>query len=126
VFGAGESPSRLRGFEKISAGTEPGERVHPEVLAIMQEIGIDLSHTKPQKLKEGVAKDVQLLITMRCGDKCPYAPGLRRDGWLLPYPKGQPTDYVRAIRNEVKCRVKELLITERLANPYKRSSIPLM
>jgi arsenate reductase (thioredoxin) len=101
--------------QAISAGTEPGERVHPEVLAVMQEIGIDLSHARPQRLTEELAKDAQLLITMGCGDKCPYVPGLRRDDWLLPDPQGQPTDYVRAIRDEVKRRVKELLITERLA-----------
>ena len=65
--------------EAISAGTEPGERVHPEVQAVMQEIGIDLSRVKPQKLTEELAKDAQLLITMGCGDKCPYVPGLRRD-----------------------------------------------
>jgi len=63
----------------LSAGTEPGERVHPEVLAVMQEVGIDLSHAKPQKLTEELAKDAQLLVTMGCGDKCPDVPGLRRD-----------------------------------------------
>jgi arsenate reductase (thioredoxin) len=63
----------------ISASTEPGERVHPEVMAVMKEIGIDLSHAKPQNLTEDLAKDVQLLITMGCGDKCPYVPGLCRD-----------------------------------------------
>jgi arsenate reductase len=101
--------------QAISAGTEPGERVHPEVLAVMQEIGIDLSHARPQRLTEELAKDAQLLITMGCGDKCPYVPGLRRDDWLLPDPQGQSTDYVRPIRDEVKRRVKELLITERVA-----------
>ena len=74
----------------VSAGTEPGVRVHPEVLAVMQEVGIDLSHAKPQKLTEELAKDAQLLITMGCGDKCPYVPGLRRDDWPLQDPKGLP------------------------------------
>jgi hypothetical protein len=58
-------------------------RVHPEVLTIMQEVGIDLSHAKPQKLTQELANDASLLITMGCGDKCPYVPGLRRDDWPL-------------------------------------------
>jgi arsenate reductase len=98
----------------ISAGTEPGDRVHPEVLAVMQEIGIDLSYAKPQKLTEELAKDAQLLITMGCGDKCPYVPGLRRDDWPLRDPKGLASDEVRTIRNEVKARVESLIATEAL------------
>jgi arsenate reductase (thioredoxin) len=70
--------------EAVSAGTEPGEQVHPEVQAVMQEIGIDLSRAKPQKLTEEIAEHAQLLITMGCGDKCPYVPGLRRDDWPFP------------------------------------------
>ena len=97
--------------QAISAGTEPGERVHPEVLTIMQEIGIDLSHAKPQKLTEELARDAQLLITMGCGDKCPYVPGLRRDDWPLRDPKGLPTEEVRAIRDDIKSRVQDLLRT---------------
>jgi arsenate reductase len=93
----------------ISAGTEPGERVHPEVMAVMQEVGIDLSHAKPQKLTEELAKDAQLLVTMGCGDKCPYVPGLRRDDWPLRDPKGLPTEEVRAIRDDIKIRVQSLL-----------------
>jgi protein-tyrosine-phosphatase len=93
----------------ISAGTEPGVRVHPEVQAVMQEIGIDLSHAKPQKLTEELAKDAQLLITMGCGDKCPYVPGLRRDDWPLQDPKGLPIQEVRAIRDEIRQRVKLLI-----------------
>lgn len=96
----------------ISAGTGPGERVHPEVLATMQEIGIDLSHAKPQRLTEELAKDAQLLITMGCGDKCPYVPGLRRDDWLLRDPKGLPREEVREIRDEVKRRTQELIDRE--------------
>ena len=100
--------------EAVSAGTEPGLRVHPEVLAVMQEIGIDLSNAKPQKLTEELAQDAQLLITMGCGDKCPYVPGLRRDDWPLRDPKGQPMEEVRAIRDEIKGRVKLLLDQENL------------
>lgn len=94
--------------EAISAGTEPGERVHPEVFAAMEEIGIDLSNAKPQKLTEELARDAQLLITMGCGDKCPFVPGLRHDDWPLRDPKGQPMDEVRAIRDEVRDRVRSL------------------
>jgi protein-tyrosine-phosphatase len=94
----------------VSAGTEPGLRVHPEVLAIMQEIGIDLSDAKPQKLTEELAREAQLLVTMGCGDKCPYVPGLRRDDWPLRDPKGLPADEVRQIRDEIRRRVEILLV----------------
>ena len=100
--------------EAVSAGTEPGLRVHPEVLAAMREIGIDLSNAKPQKLTEGLAQDARLLITMGCGDKCPYVPGLRRDDWPLRDPKRQPVEEVRAIRDEIQVRVKSLLDQEGL------------
>jgi arsenate reductase len=82
----------------ISAGTEPGERVHPEVQTAMQEIGIDLSQSKPQELTEEVARDAQLLITMGCGDKRPYAPGLRQGDWPIYDPKELPIEEVRLIR----------------------------
>jgi arsenate reductase (thioredoxin) len=98
----------------VSAGTEPGERVHPEVQAVMQEVGIDISGAKPQKLTEELAKGARLLITMGCGDKCPYVPGLRRDDWSLRDPKGLSAAEVRAIRDEVKQRVQELIEQENL------------
>jgi protein-tyrosine-phosphatase len=101
--------------QAVSAGTEPGLRVHPEVLAVMQEVGIDLSNAKPQKLTEELANDAQLLITMGCGDKCPYVPGLRRDDWPLRDPKGQPMEEVRVIRDEIRGRVQSLLGKEGLA-----------
>jgi arsenate reductase len=98
--------------EAISAGTEPGLRVHPEVLTAMQEIGIDLSNAKPQKLTEELAQNAQLLVTMGCGDKCPYVPGLRRDDWPLRDPKGLPMEEVRSIRDEIRGRVQALLAQE--------------
>lgn len=98
----------------VSAGTEPGERVHPEVQAVMREVGIDLSNAKPQKLMEQLAMDAQLLITMGCGDKCPVVPGLRRGDWPLRDPKGLPTEEVRAIRDDIKSRVQNLLRSEEL------------
>ena len=100
--------------EAISAGTEPGSRVHPEVLAVMQEIGIDLRGATPRKLTEELAREAQLLVTMGCGDKCPYVPGLRRDDWPLRDPKGLPVEEVRAIRDEVKQRVQSLIEAENL------------
>ena len=98
--------------QAISAGTEPGVRVHLEVQAVMQEIGIDLSHAKPQKLTEELVKGAQLLITMGCGDQCPYLPGLRRDDWPLQDPKGLSLDQVRMIRDDIKKRVDVLLKQE--------------
>ena len=101
--------------QAISAGTEPGERVHPEVEAVMHEVGIDLSHAKPRKLTMELAEGAQLLITMGCGDNCPYLPGLQRDDWPLRDPKGLKIEEVRAIRDEIKSRVQDLLRQERLA-----------
>ena len=98
--------------EAISAGTEPGLRVHPEVLSAMLEVGIDLSDAKPQKLTQELAEGASILITMGCGDKCPYVPGLRRDDWPLRDPKGLPTVEVRDIRDEVKSRVQNLIEVE--------------
>jgi arsenate reductase (thioredoxin) len=99
----------------ISAGTVPGQRVHPEVMAVMQEVGTDLSKAKPQKLTGELANDAQFLITMGCGDKCPYVPGLRRDDWPLRDPKGLPIEEVRTIRDEVRARVESLIASENLS-----------
>lgn len=98
----------------ISAGTQPGDRVHPEVVVVMREIGIDLTHIKPQQLTDELAQDADLLITMGCGEACPYVPGLRREDWPLPDPKGQGLDAVRVIRDEVKRRVTALIEAESL------------
>ena len=98
--------------QAVSAGTEPGLRVHPEVLSAMQEVGIDLGNAKPQKLTQELAEGASLLITMGCGDKCPYVPGLRRDDWPLRDPKGRPVEEVRKIRNEIKDRVESLILAE--------------
>lgn len=98
----------------ISAGTRPAEHVHPVVLDAMREIGIDLSSAKPQKLTAELAQGADTLITMGCGDECPYVPGLRRDDWPLPDPKGQGIETVRQTREEIKKRVLELLTREGL------------
>ena len=123
VYNAGRSQMAAAFFNQladpakaqaVSAGTEPGTRVHPEVQAMMQEVGIDLINAKPQKLTEELARGAQLLITMGCGDKCPYVPGLRRDDWALRDPKGLPENEVRAIRDDIRRRVESLLQTEEL------------
>jgi arsenate reductase len=96
----------------ISAGTEPGPRVHPEVLEAMKELGVDLSAAKPQKLSQDLSSQAALLITMGCGESCPIVPGLRREDWPLEDPKGKPLARVREIRDEVQRRVRELLAKE--------------
>jgi arsenate reductase len=93
----------------VSAGTEPGTRVHPEVLEAMREVGIDLEGRKPQKLTDDLARGAQMLITMGCGEQCPVVPGLERDDWPLEDPKGKPIERVREIREEVRTRVEALL-----------------
>jgi|SRR5579859_5597955 len=98
----------------ISAGTQPAEHVHPVVVDAMREVDIDLSNAKPQKLTADLAKDAAMLVTMGCGDECPYVPGLRRDDWPLPDPKGQGIESVRQTRDEIKRRVLQLLVQEHL------------
>lgn len=93
----------------ISAGTAPAARLHPEVLQVMNEVGIDLSSATPRKLTVELARDADLLVTMGCGDKCPYVPGLKIEDWPLEDPKGQPLERVREIRDQIKGRVLLLL-----------------
>jgi arsenate reductase len=93
----------------VSAGTAPGARVHPEVVEVMKEVGIDLSGATPRKLTVELAQDADLLVTMGCGDECPYVPGLRIEDWPLEDPKGKPVERVREIRDEIRRRVEELL-----------------
>ncbi len=93
-----------------SAGTTPGDRVHPEVLDVMLELGIDLSDRTPQKLTAALAEQADIAITMGCGDQCPYIPGTRSIDWDLPDPKGQAIDAVRATRDEIKHRVDRLVV----------------
>jgi arsenate reductase len=97
-----------RKVKAISAGTQPGERVHPEVVEVMREEGIDLSALKPQFLSTELAHRATLLVTMGCGDACPYVPGLKKVDWPLQDPKGRPLEAVRLIREEVRARVVAL------------------
>ena len=96
----------------LSAGTAPGERVHPEVLDAMREVGIDLAGARPQRLTDDLARGAQMLVTMGCGDACPVVPGLRRDDWPLEDPKGKPIERVREIREDVRQRVAALVARE--------------
>jgi arsenate reductase (thioredoxin) len=96
----------------ISAGTEPGSRVHPEVLEAMKEVGIDLSAAKPVLLTRELAAGASLLVTMGCGESCPVVPGLDKADWPLPDPKGKDMDTVRQIRDDIRDRVK-VLVAER-------------
>lgn len=109
LFNRLADPSRARA---ISAGTQPGARVHPEVAAVLRELDIDVSGALPQRLTPALAAQAALLITMGCGEACPVVPGLRREDWPLEDPKGQPLDRVRAIRDEIQARVQALLTTE--------------
>ncbi|HEX2882304.1 MAG TPA: arsenate reductase ArsC [Polyangiaceae bacterium] len=93
----------------ISAGTEPGVRVHPEVLEVMNEVGIDLSQQKPQFLSDELARAASLLITMGCGEACPVVPGLERRDWPLEDPKGKSVERVREIRAEIREKVLALV-----------------
>ncbi len=109
LFNALADPAKARA---LSAGTEPGPRVHPEVLEAMKELGIDLSRAEPRKLTPELAAGAHLLITMGCGETCPVVPGLRKDDWPLEDPKGRPIERVREIRAEVERRVRGLLAAE--------------
>lgn len=97
------------GHEAASAGTTPGERVHPEVVEVMGELGIDLSGRTPQRLTAELAKWAEVVVTMGCGDACPYVPGVRYVDWDLQDPKGRPVEQVRATRDDIDRRVSELL-----------------
>jgi arsenate reductase len=97
----------------VAAGTQPAERVHPVVVEAMREVGIDLSQAKPQLLTEALVATAGALITMGCGESCPVAPpGIRREDWELPDPKGQPIERVREIRDDIRGRVVALLASE--------------
>ena len=93
----------------ISAGTNPASHVHPEVVAIMRDRGIDLSAHSPQKLTPALAATANWLITMGCGDQCPVVPGTERDDWPIPDPKGQPSAAVQAIAADIDARVRRLV-----------------
>ncbi|MBI3182277.1 MAG: arsenate reductase ArsC [Myxococcales bacterium] len=118
VHNAGRSQMAAAFFERLadpakarslSAGTRPGQRVHPEVVLVMREVGMELVGLKPRPLTGELAAQAQWLITMGCGEACPVVPGARREDWELPDPKGQPLERVRSIRDEIRARVERLV-----------------
>jgi arsenate reductase (thioredoxin) len=94
----------------ISAGSEadPAGHVHPEVVQVMRELGIDLSDRRPQRLSQELAEQADVVVTMGCGDACPFIPGKRYIDWELPDPKGRPIEEVRATRDDIAGRVEQL------------------
>jgi arsenate reductase (thioredoxin) len=92
-----------------SAGTTPADRVHPEVVEVMGELGVDLSDRTPRALDREMAEQADVVVTMGCGDECPYIPGKRYMDWDLQDPKGLPVDEVRAIRDDIAARVDRLV-----------------
>ena len=112
LFNRLADPAKARA---LSAGTQPGTRVHPEVIVAMNEIGIDLTGATTTKLTDEIAQQAQILVTMSCGDQCPVVPGAKRDDWPLADPQGQPIDEVRRIRAEISRRVKDLVDAEGVA-----------
>jgi arsenate reductase len=103
-------PAKAR---SVSAGTQPGPRIHPAVLVAMREKGLDLGDARPQALTPELTADAQWLITMGCGEHCPVIPGLHRADWSLPDPAGQSVERVRQIRDDIEARVRYLLESER-------------
>jgi arsenate reductase len=92
-----------------SAGTTPAERVHPEVVEVMRELNVDLADRTPRALDRAMAERADVVVTMGCGDECPYIPGKRYIDWELQDPKGLPLDQVRALRDEIAARVDRLV-----------------
>lgn len=118
IHNAGRSQMAAAWFRKladpskasaVSAGTQPGAAVHPEVVAVMREEGIDLSDVRPTLLTDAMAERATLLVTMGCGEACPAVPGLERDDWPLEDPKGKPVERVREIRDDIRARVARLI-----------------
>lgn len=105
--------------EAISAGTQPAEYVHPEVVIAMKEIGFDLGNAKPKLLTDEMINQANLLITMGCSENCPYVSQLKREDWLLPDPRGKTLDEVRKIRDNIKDKVQQLIATFKQVFPIK-------
>ena len=92
-----------------SAGTAPADRLHPEVMKTLAEVGIDVSDRAPRRLTADLAESADVVVTMGCGDECPYIPGKRYVDWDLPDPSGRPLEEVRGIRDEIAARIEDLL-----------------
>jgi arsenate reductase len=118
-FNQASDPARAKA---LSAGTTPAPRVHPEVAEVMRESGIDLTAAKPQLLTTEVAAGARLLVTMGCGEDCPYLAGVEVQDWPLEDPKGQPVARVREIRDDIQRRVAALIESRGWARPATREA----
>jgi len=98
-------------IEVLSAGSTPGDAVNPVAVAAMAEVGIDIAHAEPRKLSLADVEMADVVVTMGCGDACPYVPGRRYEDWVLADPAGQPLEAVRPIRDAIESRVRELIDT---------------
>jgi arsenate reductase len=103
----------------VSAGTRPADRVHPEVVTAMREVGLDVSTARPQRLTAELAAGARHLVTMGCGEECPYLPGLKVEDWPLEDPKGRPVEKVREIREEIRRRVQGLVDANGWSRPQR-------
>jgi arsenate reductase (thioredoxin) len=104
--------AQVKNYQGIAAGTEPAKHVHPEVVMVMNEVGIDLSTAQPRLLTEQLAREASLLVTMGCGEKCPFIAGQKIIEWELYDPKEQGLEKVREIRNEIEKLVLQLIKNE--------------
>jgi arsenate reductase (thioredoxin) len=119
LHNAGRSQMSQALFEQAAAGrhralsagsvADPDGRVHPQVVDVMREVGIDLAGRRPQRLTTELAQEADVVVTMGCGDSCPFIPGKRYVDWELPDPKGRPLEEVRATKDEIRRRVLGLL-----------------
>jgi protein-tyrosine-phosphatase len=119
LHNAGRSQISQALFERAAAGrhsadsagsvADPNGHVHPEVVQVMRELGIDLADRRPQRLTDQLAEHADVIVAMGCGDSCPYFPGKRYVDWELPDPRGQPVAAVRALRDEIARRVAALV-----------------
>ncbi len=109
LFNRLADPARARA---VSAGTRPAQHVHPEVSSALREIGIDLADAAPRRFTPELAATAGWLITMGCGDECPFVPGARVEDWALEDPAGKPPERVRAIRDEIERRVRALIAAQ--------------
>jgi len=99
----------------LSAGSEPADKVNPAAVAVMAEVGIDLANATPTILTDGMVREADVVVTMGCGDACPFYPGKRYEDWKLDDPAGQAAEAVRPIRDEIRVRV-EALVADLLAD----------
>lgn len=106
LFNAYADPAKARG---ISAGTQPGSTVHPVCVTVMNELDIDISNNTPQRLTSELAQQAALLVTMGCGETCPYVPGLEKLDWPLSDPKHMPVEGARQVRDDAAARVRQLI-----------------